>query len=118
MNRILTFINASIAIAICSHAYADTDTTVSSCTPESINNWRNANHVPAVGIGVIEDGRIKSINVYGELRQGVPAPVDTIWNVASLTKPITGLASIKWTPIQAALMSFSFCLFSKATGEI
>jgi hypothetical protein len=29
-----------------------------------------------------------------------------------------GLASIKWTPIQAALMSFSFCLFSKATGEI
>jgi hypothetical protein len=30
----------------------------------------------------------------------------------------TGLASIKWTPIQAALMSFSFCLFSKATGEI
>ena len=30
----------------------------------------------------------------------------------------TGLASKKWTPIQAALMSFSFCLFSKATGEI
>jgi hypothetical protein len=30
----------------------------------------------------------------------------------------TGLASIKWTPIQAALMSFSFWLFSKATGEI
>ena len=29
-----------------------------------------------------------------------------------------GLASIKWTPIQAALMSFSFCWFSKATGEI
>jgi len=29
-----------------------------------------------------------------------------------------GLASIKWTPIQAALMSFSSCLFSKATGEI
>ena len=30
----------------------------------------------------------------------------------------SGLASIKWTPIQAALMSFSFCLFSNATGEI
>jgi len=30
----------------------------------------------------------------------------------------TGLASKKRTPIQAAMMSFSFCLFSKATGEI
>ena len=30
----------------------------------------------------------------------------------------TGLASKKRTPIQAALMSFSFCWFSKATGEI
>jgi hypothetical protein len=30
----------------------------------------------------------------------------------------TGLASKKWTPIQAALMSFSFCRFSNATGEI
>jgi hypothetical protein len=29
-----------------------------------------------------------------------------------------GLASKKWTPIQAALMSFSLFLFSKATGEI
>jgi hypothetical protein len=28
-----------------------------------------------------------------------------------------GLASKKWTPIQAALMSFSFCWFSNATGE-
>ncbi len=28
-----------------------------------------------------------------------------------------GLASIKWTPIQAALMVFSFCWFSNATGE-
>ncbi len=29
-----------------------------------------------------------------------------------------GLASKKWTPIQAALMVFSFCWFSKATGEM
>jgi|GEM_PF-5774735 len=28
-----------------------------------------------------------------------------------------GLASKKWTPIQAALMSFGFCWFSNATGE-
>ncbi len=29
-----------------------------------------------------------------------------------------GLASKKWTPIQAALMVFSFCWFSNATGEM
>jgi CubicO group peptidase (beta-lactamase class C family) len=95
MTRILKFLNATIAIAICSHVYADTDTTVSPCAPESIDIWLNANHVPAVGIGVIEDGRIKSINVYGELRQGVPAPAEAIWNVASLTKPITALTVLE-----------------------
>ena len=39
-------------------------------------------------------------------------------NSCRILKVAPGLPSIKWTPIQAALMSFSFCLFSKATGEI
>ncbi len=38
--------------------------------------------------------------------------------LASGGYPWTGLASKNWTSIQAALMSFDGCLFSKATGEI
>ncbi len=95
MNKIPKFLNASIAIVICSQAYAGADNTVSPCAPESISSWLNANHVPAVGIGVVEGGRVKSIDVYGELRPGVPAPADAIWNVASLTKPITALTVLE-----------------------
>src|SRR5271156_3839953 len=49
---------------------------------------------------------------------GFFAPIYGGMRLIEKIEPKAGLASIKWTPIQAALMSFSFCLFSKATGEI
>ena len=36
--------------------------------------------VPALGIGIIENGEISYINVFGELQEGVPAPENTIFN--------------------------------------
>jgi CubicO group peptidase (beta-lactamase class C family) len=33
--------------------------------------------------------------VFGELQSNVPAPKNTIWNVASMTKPITALVALK-----------------------
>jgi CubicO group peptidase (beta-lactamase class C family) len=56
--------------------------------PHRIAAWLAENKVPAVGIGVIRDGQLKEVKVYGELRKGVSAPYDTIFNVASLTKPV------------------------------
>jgi len=56
--------------------------------PHRIAAWLAENKVPAVGIGVIRDGQLKEVKVYGELRKGVPAPYNTIFNVASLTKPV------------------------------
>jgi CubicO group peptidase (beta-lactamase class C family) len=57
--------------------------------------WLKQKHIPAVGIGYIEDGKIKQISVFGELEKGKTAPKNTIWNVASLTKPITALVALK-----------------------
>jgi CubicO group peptidase (beta-lactamase class C family) len=57
--------------------------------------WLKQKQVPAVGIGFIENGVITKTSVYGELENGIPAPKETIWNVASLTKPITALVALK-----------------------
>lgn len=57
--------------------------------------WLLSNHVPALGIGYIEDGKIQEVRVYGELEKGSPAPDNAIFNVASLTKPVTALVALK-----------------------
>ncbi|MHC9510494.1 serine hydrolase [Kangiella sp. M94] len=53
------------------------------------------NNVPALGIGVIENGKIANIKVYGERKKEEPATEDTIFKVASLTKPIVAFVTLK-----------------------
>lgn len=60
-----------------------------------MKTWLNEHHVPVLGIGVIEGGKLKHINVFGDISQGLSAPYNTIFNVASLTKPVTALVALK-----------------------
>ena len=57
--------------------------------------WLKQKHITALGIGFIKDGKVQQISVFGELEANRPAPLNTIWNVASLTKPITALVALK-----------------------
>jgi CubicO group peptidase (beta-lactamase class C family) len=57
--------------------------------------WLRENHVPALGIGILRDGQLKEIRMFGELKPGSPAPYNAIFNVASLTKPIVALLTLK-----------------------
>lgn len=57
--------------------------------------WLKEQHIPALGIGYIEDGKVNEISVFGELEKGKKAPKNTIWNVASLTKPTVTMATLK-----------------------
>lgn len=57
--------------------------------------WLKQKHIPAIGIGFIKDGKIDNISVFGELEANKPAPINTIWNVASMTKPITAIVVLK-----------------------
>src|SRR6187397_726016 len=61
--------------------------------------WLKETNVPAVGIGVIENGKLKYAKVFGELKKGEPvskaAPANTIFQVASLTKPIVEMLTLK-----------------------
>lgn len=59
---------------------------------EELKVW----NVPAVGIGIIEGGRITETSVYGELTFGEIAPENTIFNVASLTKPIVANLTLQF----------------------
>jgi CubicO group peptidase (beta-lactamase class C family) len=53
------------------------------------------NKIPALGLGVIREGKLKQVKVYGELKRGERAPINTIFNVASLTKPVVALLALK-----------------------
>ncbi len=57
--------------------------------------WLKQKHIPALGISFIKDGKIEQISVFGELQSNKPAPINTIWNVASMTKPITAIVALK-----------------------
>jgi CubicO group peptidase (beta-lactamase class C family) len=57
--------------------------------------WLKQKQIPALGIGFIKDGKIEQISVFGELQINKPAPINTIWNVASMTKPITAIVALK-----------------------
>jgi CubicO group peptidase (beta-lactamase class C family) len=57
--------------------------------------WLFENHVPAAGIGVIEEGKIKYLHVFGELKAGVSAPDNAYFSVASITKPVVAMLTLK-----------------------
>ena len=47
---------------------------------DAIQQLLNENKIPALGIGVIKDGKLKRVKVYGELKKGETAPFNTIFN--------------------------------------
>jgi CubicO group peptidase (beta-lactamase class C family) len=47
------------------------------------------------GIGIIENGALTQVKVFGEIAKGVSALYNTIFNVASLTKPVTAIVALK-----------------------
>lgn len=62
---------------------------------DKITDWLTQSHVPAVGIGIIENGELKHTKVFGKLKADTPAPANTVFNVASLTKPVTAMLTMK-----------------------
>jgi CubicO group peptidase (beta-lactamase class C family) len=52
-------------------------------------------HVPCVSVGVIENGQLKWVKNFGELQAGHPAPQNTLFNIASQTKPVTAMLTLK-----------------------
>lgn len=51
--------------------------------------------IPVVGVSLMADGSVKKTKVYGRLSNGNWAPQNTLFNVASLTKPVTALTVLR-----------------------
>jgi CubicO group peptidase (beta-lactamase class C family) len=69
---------------------------------ETHNNFENEikqllieENVPVLGVGIVESGQLKQINVFGNIDKNKPAPYNSIFKVASLTKPVTALVTLK-----------------------
>jgi len=60
-----------------------------------VEKWLKENKVPTLGIGIIENGKLQQVKVFGEITKGVSAPFNTIFNVASLTKPVTAMVALQ-----------------------
>jgi len=65
--------------------------TLDTLVPKLLNKYQ----APAVGIGIIENGKIEFIKVYGEHQKGLKAGSNTIFNVASITKPVVATTVLK-----------------------
>lgn len=51
--------------------------------------------VPAMGLGIIENAELVQMSTYGELKTGVSAPYNAIFDIASLTKSIVTMATLQ-----------------------
>ncbi|NJW54061.1 serine hydrolase [Salinimicrobium oceani] len=61
----------------------------------NIEQLLKENAVPALGLGIIEKGKLTKVEVYGTLDKTTPAPYNTIFKVASLTKPVVAVTALK-----------------------
>ncbi|HVV53777.1 MAG TPA: serine hydrolase domain-containing protein [Mucilaginibacter sp.] len=87
-------------LAIGNSVFAQQDTIIKSLLRD-VPVWMAQNHVPCTGVGLIENGRIKWLKTFGNLQQGHPAPANTLFNIASQTKPVTAMLTLKL--VQAGL---------------
>ena len=62
---------------------------------EEIEKWLKSNNIPTLGLGVIKQGQLQQVRMFGDLEQGKAAPFNTIFNVASLAKPVTTMVTLK-----------------------
>jgi len=76
---------------------------------DSVSTWMAENKVPCAGIGIIENGKIRYLKVFGELQKGDPAPPNAIFNIASQTKPVVAMLVLKL--VQAGQWSLDEPLF-------
>lgn len=60
-----------------------------------LEQWLKESKIPTLGIGIINKGKLQEIKVLGDLKIGEKAPYNTIFNVASLTKPVTAMVALK-----------------------
>jgi CubicO group peptidase (beta-lactamase class C family) len=87
--------NLLLIILVGTLLQAQTDSIVNHSFEDKVQAWMAEYNVPAVGIGIIEDSKIKYLKVFGELQKGIPTPDNAIFDIASITKPVVAMLTLK-----------------------
>ncbi len=90
-----TLLSCILLLASVASIQAQTIKPVNFGFEKKIPEWMKETNVPAVGVGIIENGKLSYTKVFGELKKGNPAPPNTIFQVASLTKPIVEILTLQ-----------------------
>ena len=85
----------AIALILGSQLYVSAQSNIVIPEAEVIQSWLKEHQVPAVGVGIIESGKVNTVKVFGQLKKGVPAHEKAIFDVASLTKSITTILTLR-----------------------
>lgn len=64
-------------------------------TDDGIEQLLKDNNIPTLGLGIIEYGKLTKINVYGTQNDKTSASINSLFNVASLTKPVTAMTVLR-----------------------
>ena len=95
MKKVITISQLLLIIYIGIPLQAQINNKVDFGFEDKIQGWMTENNVPAVGVGLIENGQIRYIKVFGELQKGIKAPDNTIFCIASITKTIVAMLTLK-----------------------
>ncbi len=76
------------------HTNERAETPIDLYRPSKLKNWLREHKIPILGLGIINNGELEEIKVIGDLNKKKKAPLNTIFNVASLTKPITAYIAL------------------------
>lgn len=81
---------------VLSYDHGDPDpSTARSAVSDPIEQLLKDHKIPALGLGIIEKGKLSRIQVYGTLDGKTTAPYNSLFNVASLTKPVTAMTVLR-----------------------
>lgn len=61
----------------------------------SMQSWLKENTIPVLGLGTIEGGKLQQVKVFGDSKKGISVPQNASFNVASLTKPVTAMVTLR-----------------------
>jgi len=62
---------------------------------QSMQSWLKENNIPTLGLGIIEGGKLQKVKVFGDTKKGVSVAQNAYFNVASLTKPVTAMVTLR-----------------------
>ena len=86
---VAVFIVVGVAAQSRSIDRVDSQASMRAHLDQNAARWLKQYDVPSVAVAYIENGKLAWTAVYGEQSPGVPANDRTLYNLASLTKPVT-----------------------------